>query len=292
MEMKNSVNAMILLNVMNANPNGDPGRDGAPRINFRGFGEISSQSLKRQVRDNLQRMGEHIYIQNPVLADDKCTCLFDRAFADIGMVDNADEFAAKACERWLDVRLFGSTFAYKKNLIKKAPAGQGFSASVTGAMTMKEAMTVAPVHIEKKELTKIVKTEPDENDPLGADTKGGLPIVAHGLYVVTAHIDREKARRNGLTEEDVAKVKEALKHIYCPESSSSTRPDGSIEVVAYYWWRRTEETEKTESAKVYRTVKVRKKDGVKDPLFLDEYEVSLKKDDAVPEPEIVIPFPA
>ena len=53
--IKNRYEFVILFDVENGNPNGDPDRDGAPRQREDGRGEISDKSVKRKWRDLLCR---------------------------------------------------------------------------------------------------------------------------------------------------------------------------------------------------------------------------------------------
>src|SRR3972149_3340390 len=63
---------LIVVEVRNSNPNGDPERDGAPRRRRGDIGEISPVSVKRKMRDLVENKKGPIwlYLQNKFHLDD------------------------------------------------------------------------------------------------------------------------------------------------------------------------------------------------------------------------------
>ena len=60
----NKIDFTVLVMVKNANPNGDPLNGNRPRETYDGYGEISDVCIKRKIRNRLQDMGEHIFVQS------------------------------------------------------------------------------------------------------------------------------------------------------------------------------------------------------------------------------------
>ena len=122
MVIKNRYDFVMLFDVENGNPNGDPDAGNNPRVDAEtGYGYITDVCIKRKIRNRLQDLGQKIFVQSDDRTDDPYTSLKDRADgceelkAQMGNKKNAnrDACAAIACREWLDVRAFGQVFAFK-----------------------------------------------------------------------------------------------------------------------------------------------------------------------------------
>ena len=158
--LNNKIDFVAFITVNNANPNGDPLDGNRPRTDYNGYGEISDVCIKRKIRNRLQDMGEKIFVQSDDRTDDEAKSLKERA-KDLEKIKNKDEFAAKACESWIDVRSFGQVFAFK-----------GFncaSVGVRGPVSVHQAVSIDPVEIMSLQITKSVNGEPTKNGEKGSD---------------------------------------------------------------------------------------------------------------------------
>src|SRR4030042_1623339 len=65
---------LLIIEVRNSNPNGDPERDGAPRKRRGDIGEISPVSVKRKMRDLVGNKGGPVwlYLKNKFSLDEAC----------------------------------------------------------------------------------------------------------------------------------------------------------------------------------------------------------------------------
>ena len=54
---------LLILEIVNSNPNGDPDRESDPRQRPNGFGEISPVSFKRKIRDLLEDESGPVFIE-------------------------------------------------------------------------------------------------------------------------------------------------------------------------------------------------------------------------------------
>lgn len=75
----NKVDFAVIFTVNKANPNGDPLSGNQPRIDFKGFGEVSDVCIKRKIRNRLQDMGENIFVQSDERSNDGFKSLSERA---------------------------------------------------------------------------------------------------------------------------------------------------------------------------------------------------------------------
>ncbi len=280
--LEHKIDFSVIFTATNANPNGDPLNGNRPRETFEGCGEISDVCIKRKIRNRLQDMGEKIFVQSDDRCDDGCDSLHSRADKNPalksilnGKKTDRTLFAQAACKEWIDVRSFGQLFAFK---------GVDVSIGVRGPVSIQQAMSVDPVDIISMQITKSVNGESGKESK-ASDTMGMKHRIAFGMYVVHGSINCQLAEKTGFTDEDAAKIKEALCTLFENDASSS-RPEGSMEVCRVYWWEHDCKTPKVSSAKVHRALHIKKKDGVSSPHSFDDYEITLDEIDGV-KPEVI-----
>lgn len=71
------------------------------------------------------------------------------------------------------------------------------------------------------------------------------------------------------------KIREALRTLF-ENDTSSARPDGSMEVHQLYWWEHSSKLGQYSSAKVHRSLKVQRKEGLGDAKSFDDYECTVE----------------
>lgn len=277
--LQNKIDFTVLIKVVNANPNGDPLNGNRPRTTYTGQGEISDVCLKRKIRNRLQDMGENIFVQSAERSDDGLSSLSERASKNITDYKSNEEYAKKACEKWIDVRTFGQVFAFKSGKDKK----EGVSVPVRGPVSIHQAVSCSPVDINSMQITKSVNSEP--GDKKGSDTMGTKHFVEFGLYRMKGSINVQLAEKTGFSEEDAELLKEALRTLFINDASSA-RPDGSMEVVSVYWWRHNNKIGQYSAAKVHDSLKITLKEGVLIPASVEDYEIQLEELAGL-EPEII-----
>ncbi len=261
--------------VERSNPNGDPLNGNQPRTDYNGYGEISDVCLKRKVRNRLQDVGEKILVQSNERVDDSCDSIRSRVEANpamekpLKMKDKEQGrtriFAEEACKAWMDVRSFGQVFALKE---AKKQGVDSVSVGVRGPVSIHTAVSLDPVTITSVQITKSVNNEP--GDKKGSDTMGMKHRVDFGVYKFQGSINVQLAEKTGFSDEDAAKIKEALCTIF-ENDASSARPEGSMEMSRFYWIEHANKTGCAPSAKIHRSVSAQKKDGVETPSHLDDY---------------------
>lgn len=276
--LQNKIDFLVLVKVSNANPNGDPLNGNRPRTTYTGQGEISDVCIKRKIRNRLQDMGESIFVQSADRSDDDYGSLSERASGNIKDVKNREDYAKKACEKWMDVRAFGQVFAFKSKDKK-----ENVSVGVRGPVSIHQALSCSPVDINSMQITKSVNSEPAEGK--SSDTMGTKHMVEFGLYRIKGSINVQLAEKTGFSQEDANLLKEALRTLFINDASSA-RPDGSMEVVSLYWWEHNNKIGQYSAAKVHDSVKIILKESVLVPASVKDYEIKVE---SLPElePEII-----
>lgn len=269
--LQNKIDFTVLVKVVNANPNGDPLNGNRPRTTYSGQGEISDVCIKRKIRNRFQDMGEQLFVQSADRSDDECTSLSERASKNITDYKSNDDYAKKACEKWIDVRTFGQVFAFKP--IDKKSKKEGVSVGVRGPVSIHQAVSCSPVDINSMQITKSVNSEPAEGR--SSDTMGTKHFVEFGLYRIKGSVNVQLADKTGFSEEDAEKLKKALCTLFINDASAA-RPDGSMEVISVYWWRHNNKIGQYSAAKVHDSLKISLKESISYPTSVDDYEIRIE----------------
>ncbi|MGV0762757.1 type I CRISPR-associated protein Cas7 [Tistrella mobilis] len=241
MTILNRGTGLLVIEVRQSNPNGDPDAESDPRTLTDGErGLISPVSFKRKLRDLV------LYKDGPAWA---------AAAAVLGLgerVDNFGVFEARGRDRgeigrmgedkiksmYWDARVFGSTFLEKKAADEKAATGKSRKESAeegkakfisTGTVQFGAGISVAPVAIERMTMTNFAGVE-DGKDRGMAPL--GWRVVDHGIYVMPFFVNPMAAGKSGCTAEDVELMKFLLPHVY-RSTASAMRPFVDIRHVWY-----------------------------------------------------------
>ena len=264
--LQNKIDFVAIINVENANPNGNPVNGNRPRRDYRGYGEISAECIRRKIRNRMQDLGANIFVQSEDRATDGFNSLSQRASDMMGGIKDREVYANSACDAWLDVRAFGQVFAFSDN--------KGVSVGVRGPVSVHLARSVCPVEVEDMQITKSVNGENKGKDEARAsDTMGMKHFVRHGVYVVKGSINVQAAEKTGLTEEDAETIKECLRTLFVNDASSA-RPEGSMQVVKLFWFKHNCKEGQYSPAKVQHSVHVELKDPTKEPVSLNDYVIT------------------
>lgn len=269
--VKRSV-ALLLIQVMEALPNGDPDRDNGPRANNDGFGFITDVSIKAKIR---QIIADHVSpvfqaFVNELKFNPEEHHIFesvrrgtnyhegdytgeDALRAKREVLDLAESNPVAFLSRFFDVRLFGGNLleqgALVKNESSEEPVGEakkkvkkskkerapGRRFIRTGPVTITPAKSVAPISVQENTLT---RRFPLTEDNLGKLQGDMAPMakkwVEHGLYVARLTVNPVMAPYSSLRNEDIAVLKRILRDVFT-FTASAARPGGSMNFV-HIWW--------------------------------------------------------
>lgn len=281
--LKSKYDFVVVFSVKNANPNGDPLNGNRPRINYQGIGEVSDVCLKRKIRNRLMEQGQSIFVQSEDYKTDDFTSLKNRAEGTLSanVLKDKEKLIKEACKQWYDVRAFGQLFAFKGGKDK------GVSAGIRGPVSIHSAYSQDPINITSIQITKSVNSEGDGAGKT-SDTMGTKHRVDFGLYTFAGSINPQLAQTTGFSDEDAELLKKVLVQLF-ENDASSARPNGSMEVHKVYWWKHSSLSGDYSSAKVHRTVRVGKKDGIIEPKNVEDYVIEVEALENL-EPEILRGF--
>ncbi|MCE5333410.1 MAG: type I CRISPR-associated protein Cas7 [Desulfobacteraceae bacterium] len=218
---------LLIIEVVNSNPNGDPDRESDPRQRPNGLGEISPVSFKRKLRDLVEDKKGPVFAavrQDLGLPDGAFEILESRGrdrktiTGEMGDITHFDEEKFREStfvKKYWDARLFGNTFLEKggnKGYIK------------TGVAQFTMGLSVAPVLIQRH-------TNTNKSGVEGPKDAGMAPlayrVIEHGVYCLPFYVNPSHAHKSGCTRKDVDLLKALIPYAY-DHTRSAIRPDVRI----------------------------------------------------------------
>jgi len=221
-ETINRGTGLLLIDVTNSNPNGDPDRESDPRTRQDGRGTISPVSFKRKLRDLVEAKESPIWkelSEGLDLRKEGFGILESKATkrSDIRNL-SSEELLAK----YWDVRIFGTTFL-EEETEKKG------SFITSGVVQFGLGVSLDPIKIERMTTTKMLPVEDDKS-------KGMAPlafrIVSYGLYAMPFFINATAAHKTRCTKKDIELLLRLIPHAY-KETASYVRPQVDIRYAFY-----------------------------------------------------------
>lgn len=217
--IKNRYDFVLLFDVKDGNPNGDPDAGNLPRLDPEtGEGLVTDVCLKRKVRNYIQlvtagREGYDIFIKEKAVLN----LLIDKAHeqAQVKAKEKGEKTEAarqSMCRSYYDVRTFGAVMTTGKN------AGQ-----VRGPVQMTFARSVGQVVPLEHSITRMaVATEAEAEKQSGDNrTMGRKFTIPYGLYRSHGFISAPLAAQTGFGEEDLALFWDALKSMFEHDRSAA-----------------------------------------------------------------------
>lgn len=278
--ISNKYDFVILFDVENGNPNGDPDAGNMPRVDPEtGLGLVTDVCLKRKIRNYVEawaeiesdRNGYGIYIKDavPLETSDK------KALVYIG-VDNIKDVKKKdkdvdlkirefMCMNFFDIRTFGAVMT---TFVKGAlNCGQ-----VRGPVQLGFARSIDPIAPQEITITRVAITT--EKDAENKKTEMGRKyIVPYALYKVEGHISANLARKiTGFSEEDLELLWKAIINMF-ENDHSAVR--GNMAVRELIVFKHSNELGNAPAYKLFERVKVSRKEEVKVPRAYEDYTVEV-----------------
>lgn len=201
------ITGLLLLEVRNSNPNGDPDRESDPRQRSDGRGEISPVSFKRKVRDLIEDKAGPAWAElstrfTPALPPGEFHILEARG-RDRGEITKEANDGTLVAKYW-DARLFGTTFLEEKTKEKA-------SYIRTGVCQFGLGLSISAIDVTRHTLTNKAGVEGDKD-------RGMAPlafrVVQHGLYALPFFVNPSTAHRSGCTQRDVDLLLHTLPYAY------------------------------------------------------------------------------
>ncbi len=226
--IKNRYEFVILFDVENGNPNGDPDAGNMPRVDAEtNLGLVTDVCLKRKIRNYVQMKKEgapgwRIYIQDSVPLNRRDAEAYtaldvtEKTVKEKKKVDPAldEKIRDWMCANFYDIRTFGAVMT---TFVKSAlNCGQ-----VRGPVQLGFARSVEPVMPQEVTITRIAITT--EADAEKKNTEMGRKyIIPYGLYRCEGYVSANLARKTtGFSEEDLELLWEAILNMFENDRSAA-----------------------------------------------------------------------
>lgn len=237
--LTNRHDILILFEVTNGNPNGDPDAGNMPRRDpntERGI--VTDVCLKRKIRNFVELYvapeqpeerpentnGFNILIKQGAVIETEQKKGEDAAKAAVkagklsgkkGSEDEQAEFAIKwLCREFYDLRTFGGVVSTGNGVLKGSAFGQ-----VRGPVQFTFGQSVDPISPMEVSITRCAVTA--EKDKGKERTMGNKYIVPYALYVAKAYVSPSFAEKTGFTDEDLEVFFKALEWMFSPDPSAA-----------------------------------------------------------------------
>lgn len=287
--IKNRYEFVILFDVENGNPNGDPDAGNMPRIDPEsGLGLVTDVCLKRKIRNYVETVkedekGYKIYIREdvPLNRSDREACQA------LGVNETNDSKQTEAlkklkksdpdvdmklrdymCEHFYDIRTFGAVMT----TFVKASLNCG---QVRGPVQLGFSRSIDPIISQEVTITRVAITT--EKDAENKTTEmGRKSIVPYGLYRAEGYVSANLARKvTGFSEEDLELLWEAIINMFEHDHSAAR---GKMAVRELIVFKHSKELGDCPAYKLFDAVEVKKNENVVYPRQYQDYTVQVHED--------------
>ncbi len=278
MSLTNRYDFVLLFDVRDGNPNGDPDAGNLPRLDAEtGHGLVTDVSLKRKVRNFVGLVkGEQppfeIYVKEKAILNNQ----HKRAYVGIGREDllagddkkrkggeAVDDARAWMCRNFYDVRTFGAVMSTGVN------CGQ-----VRGPVQLTFARSVDPIVAQEHSITRMaVATEAEAEKQEGDNrTMGRKHTVPYGLYMAHGFVSAFLAKQTGFSEADLELLWQALSQMFEHDRSAAR---GEMATRGLFVFKHDQPLGNARAHALFERIQVRRKEGVEVPRSFEDYTVEV-----------------
>lgn len=280
---------IILFDVKDGNPNGDPDAGNLPRVDAEtGHGLITDVCLKRKVRNYVglkydEKPPYSIFIKEKAVLNNVIEQAYTSLNIDLqkdpedptdgkkrnkpgqGQGKEVDRARAFLCQNFYDIRTFGAVMTTGAN------AGQ-----VRGPVQLTFARSIDPVVSLEHSITRMAVTTREEAEKQGGDnrTMGRKFTVPYGLYLAHGFVSAPLANQTGFTEEDLALLWEALEKMFEHDHSAARGLMGTRKLFVF---EHTSKMGNAPAQQLFDAVTVQRKDAHKPARDFSDYTVSVDR---------------
>lgn len=277
--IKNRYEFVILFDVENGNPNGDPDAGNMPRIDPEtGYGLVTDVCLKRKIRNYVETVkegvpGYRIYIKDgvPLNRSDLEACAYvgvdEKKLKEAKKQDEKldEKLRDFMCANFFDIRTFGAVMT---TFVKAAlNCGQ-----VRGPVQLGFARSVDPILPQEVTITRVAITTEADAERKGTEM-GRKYIVPYGLYRAEGYISANLARKTtGFSEADLELLWQAILNMFELDRSAAR---GKMAVRELIVFKHDSELGNAPAYRLFDLVQVQHKADVVTPRAYTDYTVTV-----------------
>lgn len=211
---------VLLFDVENGNPNGDPDAGNMPRIDPEtGKGIVTDVCIKRKIRNYVELARENvpgyeIYVKDGAILN----LQHKRAYDYLGIEpknkkepdkdkDLLDKLQKFMFQNFYDIRTFGAVMSTEISC-----------GTVRGPVQINFARSIDPIFQQEVTITRVAITKEGQEKET---EMGRKHIVPYGLYRAEGYVSAELARKTGFSEDDLELLWEALINMFEHDHSAA-----------------------------------------------------------------------
>lgn len=287
--IENRYDFVMLFDVQDGNPNGDPDAGNLPRVDPQtGQGLVTDVCLKRKIRNYVIAAkslapGFDIFVKEKAVLNDAIAQGYKDAGLDASAAPKKGEGEEKPakkkgnrdkagdvekvrnvmCQKYFDIRSFGAVMSTGEN------AGQ-----VRGPVQLTFGRSVDPIVALEHSITRMAVTTAEDAEKQSGDnrTMGRKNTVPYGLYVAHGFISPQFAKQTGFSGDDLKLLWASLGTMFELDRSAARGLMSMRRVVAF---EHQSALGNAPAHKLFDLVKVVRKAGVGVPRGYSDYDVSV-----------------
>lgn len=274
--IRNRYDFVVLFDVENGNPNGDPDAGNMPRIDPEtGHGLVTDVCLKRKIRNYVELLkedqpGYRIYVKErvPLQRSDTEALEYLGVKGDLKAAKKNDptldgKIRDFMCQNFYDIRTFGA-------VMTTFVTGALNCGQVRGPVQLGFARSVDPILPQEVTITRVtITTEKDAADK--STEMGRKYIVPYGLYRVEGHVSANLARKTtGFSQQDLELLWQAILNMFEHDHSAAR---GKMSVRELIVFQHESELGNAPAYRLFDAVKVQRKPEVVVPRSYEDYQV-------------------
>lgn len=272
--IKNRYEFVMLFDVENGNPNGDPDAGNMPRIDPEtSIGLVTDVCLKRKIRNYIELTQEGEAGYNILVMPDKAlNTKFKAAYEELGLsteqggkspedVKSARDYI---CKNYFDVRTFGAVMSTGKD-----PCG-----IVRGPVQINFAKSLDPVFVQDITITRQAKTTEDRQKE-GLTEMGKKSFVPYGLYRAEGYVSAMLAQKvTGFSEKDIELLWTAIINMFENDRSAAR---GKMVMRKLFVFKHDTALGNAPANQLFEKIECHKKSDVTTPRSFFDYELTVNK---------------
>ena len=273
---------VLLFDVTDGNPNGDPDAGNLPRIDPETMqGLVTDVCIKRKIRDlvNLKRGTEErfkIYVEHKGVLNAQ----HKKAYTAMGKKatktpdrETQNKVRTWMCENFYDIRMFGAVMTTSVNCGQvRGPIQFTFGRSVDAIVPLDISITRVAV---TREEDAIALTAGEDEEGGGKETEmGRKAMVPYGLYRAHGFFNPHFAEQSGASDEDLKLLWDALGNMWEIDRSAAR---GMMACRGVHIFTHDSKLGRAPAHKLFKLVDIKRRDGVEAPRVFEDYEVSVSE---------------
>ncbi|QNK39722.1 type I-C CRISPR-associated protein Cas7/Csd2 [Caproicibacter fermentans] len=277
MSLHNRYEFVMLFDVENGNPNGDPDAGNMPRVDAEtSIGIVTDVCLKRKIRNYVEatqegKPGYNILIKNDRALNTKYTEAYDACSLKTKQKGKDQNAVAQArdyiCRNYFDVRTFGAVMS----------TGDDPCGIVRGPVQINFARSIDPVLPQEITITRqALTTESDQSEK--GNTMGKKNFIPYGLYRAEGYVSALLANKTGFSEDDLALLWRSIENMFEIDHSAAR---GKLCMRKLYVFKHDSVLGNAPSHLLFDKIAIEKKSGVEIPRKFSDYSITVDK--AMPE---------